>query len=119
MVTAMSPDRLRPTRLTRLLAAPLLALQAVAGGAVTLADAAEPLVVTSHIETQRAPTCPVLHDALRCALCHYAGTRVALPATIVTTAAQPVRVVAPRVDYVSVVATAVRYTAPPRAPPIS
>jgi hypothetical protein len=119
MVTAMSPDRLRPTRLTRLLAAPLLALQAVAGGAVTLADASEPLTAQSHIEAQRASTCPVLHDALRCALCHYAGTRVALPATTVTAPAEPVRVVAPRLDYVSDVATAVRYTAPPRAPPIS
>jgi hypothetical protein len=115
----MSHLRIRPTHLTRLLAAPLLALQAVAGGAVTLADASEPLTVASHIEEQRAPTCPVLHDALRCALCHFAGTRVALPATVVTAPAEPIRVAAPRLDYVAVVATAVRYTAPPRAPPIS
>src|SRR6266540_5154097 len=54
------------------LASVLLLLQVVAGGAVTLADASEPLTVASHIEAPHEFGCPVVHDALRCALCHYA-----------------------------------------------
>jgi hypothetical protein len=110
----------RISRLRRIpsLATLLLVLQAVAGGAVTLADAREPLTVASHIEAQHEPGCPVVHDALRCALCHYAGIRVVVQQTATTAQDHPVPMVAPRLDPVLVVAVAVHFTASPRAPPL-
>jgi hypothetical protein len=99
------------------LAGVLLLLQAAAGGAVTLADASEPLTAASHIEARHEPACPVLHDVSRCALCHYAGTRVVVQQTPVTPPARPQVIAAPRRDVVPVVAADVRLTAPARAPP--
>lgn len=96
----------------------LLTLQTVAGGAVTLADAREPLTATSHIEAQHEPGCPVLHDALRCALCHYTATRVVVQQTFAPAFSRPERRSAPPVDAVPVVAAAVHLTAPARAPPL-
>jgi hypothetical protein len=95
----------------------LLALQVVAGGAVSLADASEPLKADSHIEAQHEPGCPVLHDALRCALCHYAGTQVVVQQKAITAPARPEPLVAPRLDPVAVVAVTILFTASPRAPP--
>jgi len=99
------------------LASVLLLLQVVAGGAVSLADASEPLTAASHIEARHEPGCPVLHDALRCALCHYAGTRVVVQQTAITTPDRPAPIVAPRVDPVPVIAARLQFTASPRAPP--
>jgi hypothetical protein len=99
------------------LAAVLLALQAVAGGAVTLADAFEPLTAASHIEAPHELGCPVVHDALRCALCHYAGTRVVVQQTAITAPARPQLIAVPRRDPVPVVAADVCLTSHARAPP--
>jgi hypothetical protein len=109
--------RISRRRGTPSLAALLLVLQAVAGGAVTLADAAEPLTVASHIEAQHELGCPVVHDALRCALCHYAGTRVAVQQTAITMPSRPEPVVALQLDPVPLSGATVHLTAPARAPP--
>lgn len=67
------------TRWTRRLAALLLVLQGLAGGAVPLAHASERLSAPVHIEAQHGAGCLALHDSLRCALCHYAGSQVTSP----------------------------------------
>jgi len=108
-----------PTRWTRSLAALLLVLQGLAGSAVSLAHASEPFSAPIHIEAQHASACIALHDELRCALCHYAGSqlqaqqpRMQLAAPVTTDGPLPSRGAAPacRPDY---------RTAPPRGPPTS
>ncbi len=61
------------------IAALLLTLQALAGGAVPLAHAGEPETAPATIEAHHDASCVVLHDALRCALCYYAGCLGAPP----------------------------------------
>jgi hypothetical protein len=95
----------------------LLLLQAAAGGAVTLAHASEPLTAASHIEAQHEPGCPVLHDALRCALCHYAGAQVVVQQALIAPRSHPAPVRVPSTHRVVVVASAVHRTRPARAPP--
>jgi len=106
-----------PTRWTRSLAALLLGLQALAGGAVSLAHASERLSAPVHIEAQHASACIALHDELRCTLCHYAGsqlhaqqprTQLAAPATTDGPLARRGAARACRPDH---------RTAPPRGPP--
>jgi len=108
-----------PTRWTRRLAALLLVLQGLAGSAVSLAHASEPFSAPIHIEAQHASASIALPDALRCALCHYAGSqlqaqqpRMQLAAPVTTDGPLPSRGAAPacRPDY---------RTAPPRGPPTS
>lgn len=102
--------------LTRGCLALLLVIQALGGGAVTLAHAADRNVAVVHIETKHDATCAVAHDAMRCALCHYAGiTGVVAAPRFVTVVAAVVIAVPP--------ATATATTRPllffgsPRAPP--
>jgi len=64
-----------PNRWTRRLAALLLVLQGLAGGAVPLAHASERLTAPAHIEAEHGAGCLALHDGLRCGLCHYAGSQ--------------------------------------------
>jgi hypothetical protein len=63
-------------RWTRGLAALLLVLQGLAGGAVSLAHASERLSAPAHIEAQHGAGCLALHDGLRCGLCHFAGSQM-------------------------------------------
>lgn len=56
----------------------LLALQASGAGMAALAHAREPLPGPVSVEAQHGAQCPVLHDELHCALCQYAGARIAL-----------------------------------------
>lgn len=100
------------------LAGALLLLQALAGSAVTLVHASEPLTAASHIESQHEPGCPALHDVQRCALCHYAGAKVALRQAIRVSPARTERGQVPRLDSVPALAVAVHLTAPARAPPL-
>ena len=94
----------------------LLVIQALGGGAISLAHAREEVVAPPGFEAAHEH-CAVLHDELRCALCHYASARVVtqqaftLPTPATTVRFAPV----PRVF--SVAAT-VRLTAPARAPPL-
>ncbi len=113
----MSALRTKRHRFTAWLAAPLLVLQALAGGVVTLAHATERSSAPRAIEAHHTATCVVLHDALRCALCRYAGSQVR---------AQPVQAVVP-VDRAAPgmlqserrihVSGPVHLSAPARAPP--
>ena len=99
-------------------AAVLLLLQGVAGAAVTLAHAAEPLSAASHIEGQHEPGCPALHDVQTCALCHYAGARVAPQQIVRITSAQVELTRAPVLEPVPVPTSVVHLTPPARAPPL-
>lgn len=75
--------------LTRGILALLLTIQALGGGAVTLAHASDPNTAIVHVETKHDAACVVMHDALRCALCHYAGITgvVAAPRLVTSVAA--------------------------------
>jgi len=95
----------------------LLAIQALGGGAVTLAHAAEPLTAPIHIEAPHELACQVLHDELRCALCHYATAQVVVQRAVVTPPARPTRSLVSPTRRIIVVSTAVHRTAPARAPP--
>ena len=95
----------------------LLIVQALGGGAVTLAHAQDVVAAGAAVEQGHDARCAVLHDALRCALCHYAGTRVVRQQTLVISPTRPARVLVPQAHRVAVVTTVVRSTAPPRAPP--
>jgi hypothetical protein len=108
-----------PTRWTRSLATLLLVLQALAGSAVSLAHASEPLRAPIHIEAQHASACIALHDELRCTLCHYAGSQLQAqhPRTQLAAAA-PTDGPLPRPG-TAPVCRADRRTAPPRGPPSS
>jgi hypothetical protein len=108
-----------PTRWTRGLAALLLVLQGLAGGAVSLAHGSERLSAPIHIEAQHASACIALHDELRCTLCHYAGSQVQSqqPRTQVAAAAATSGPL-PRRDTVPL-CRADRRTAPSRGPPAS
>lgn len=72
-MTALGTTR---KRRTAPLAALLLVFQGLAGPVVALAHASEPVTGPAHFEAQHSSGCVPLHDAVRCALCHYAGTRV-------------------------------------------
>jgi hypothetical protein len=61
------------------MAAMLLALQALAGGAVALAHAADSQRGPVALESGHTAQCVTLHDAARCAQCQYHSTRT-LPA---------------------------------------
>ena len=103
--------------LKRIALAILLAIQAAGGGAISLAHARDAVVQPPGYEAGHDARCAILHDEMRCALCHYASARVvtqhaftlAAPATAVRFAPAPP---------VVFVATAVRRTAPARAPPL-
>jgi len=95
----------------------LLALQARGGGAITLAHARDALVAPPGFEASHTARCAILHDEMRCALCHYASARVINQQTF--TMPEPIGVVrfAPEPPAVSLAAV-VRLTAPARAPPL-
>ena len=94
----------------------LLAIQAIGGGATTLAHARDVVVAPPGFEARHDGRCAILHDELRCALCQYASARVVTQHAFILTRPQ----VAIRVAFaqpVVVAAAVVRLTAPPRAPP--
>lgn len=70
------PVRMQRHRSTAPLAALLLVLQGIGGGAVALVHASEQFNAPIHIEAQHQSSCLPLHNELRCALCHYVGMRV-------------------------------------------
>jgi hypothetical protein len=94
----------------------LLVIQALGGGAVSLAHAREVVVAPPGFEASHNARCAILHDELRCALCHYASARVVTqPAFTLPAPRATIRVVL--VQPVVAVAAAVRRTTPARAPP--
>ena len=102
---------------TRASVAVLLFIQAFGGGAITLAHARDVVVAPAAIEAAHDHGCPVLHDALRCALCHYAGARLIVQEAVIAPPSRPTRVRVPRDRGTVVVASAVQRTSPARAPP--
>ena len=96
----------------------LLVLRGLGGGALVLAHAAEAPTAPTAIETPQHTGCVVVHDALRCAVCHV----VAIGVTPV--APHPVPTVGPRRSPRPAEPDAVPHraertrSAPPRAPPI-
>ena len=94
----------------------LLVLQALGGGAVTLAHARDVVAAPPGVEARHDGRCAILHDELRCALCHYAGARVVTPQTFtLATRAQTIRTTSPEPGFS--VAAVTRLTTPARAPP--
>jgi len=87
------------SRATNPIAAVLLLLQALAGGLVPLAHAGERETAPGAIEAHHDASCVVIHDAVRCALCQYAGSLTTPPAAPVvglraSVPAQPARLTA-------------------------
>src|SRR6266540_7154851 len=66
---------MKETMLKRIPLMLLLVIQALGGGAITLAHAREEVVAPPGFEAAHKH-CAVLHDELRCALCQYASARV-------------------------------------------
>jgi len=95
----------------------LLAIQVLGGGAVTLAHARDVVTAPAAFESKHDARCPVLHDALRCALCHYASAQVVVQQAVIAPPSRPARVRVPSTYRVVVVASAVHRTRPARAPP--
>ena len=95
----------------------LLVIQALGGGAISLAHARDLVTEPPHVEARHSAGCAILHDELRCALCHYASTGVVTPAAFTFSAAATDVRVAPVPQTLSVVA-AVPLTTPARAPPV-
>ena len=94
----------------------LLIIQAVGGGAITLAHARDLVTAPATVEAQHDARCPVLHDALRCALCHYASAQVVVQRAVVAPA-RPTRPQVPATRVIIAVSSAIHRTAPARAPP--
>ena len=67
------------SRATTPIAAALLVLQVLAGGAVPLAHAGEPETAPRAIEAHHDASCVVIHDAMRCALCLYVNSLTTPP----------------------------------------
>jgi hypothetical protein len=95
----------------------LLAIQVLGGGAVTLAHARDLVTAPASVEAQHDARCPVLHDALRCALCHYASAQVVVQRAIVTPPPRPTRAQVPATRRIVAVASILHPTGPARAPP--
>ena len=94
----------------------LLAIQALGGGAITLAHARDVVVAPPGFEARHDARCAILHDELRCALCQYASARVVTQqAFTLSTPRAALRVAS--VQPVVFFAAAVRLTASARAPP--
>ena len=96
----------------------LLAIQMLGGSAVTLAHARDVVVAQPGVEASHSARCAILHDELRCALCHYASARVVAQQTMAVPAVpadEKVRVTAPRIA--GRIAPAFTITSSPRAPP--
>ncbi len=109
---------MKETMLKRIPLMLLLAIQALGGGAITLAHARDVLVAPPGFEASHTARCAILHDELRCALCHYASARVVTQqAFTLSTPRAAIRVVftQPIVTFAAVV----RLTPHARAPPPS
>lgn len=66
-------------RTTTPIASVLLVLQVLVGGAVPLAHARERETAPAAFEAHHDASCVVIHDAMRCALCQYAGSLTTPP----------------------------------------
>ena len=67
---------MKETMLKRVPLILLLVVQVLGGGAVTLAHARDVVAAPPGVEASHDERCAILHDEMRCALCHYASARV-------------------------------------------
>jgi len=95
----------------------LLAIQALGGGAITLAHARDVVAAPPGFESSHDGRCAILHDELRCALCHYASARIVTPQTFTIPAPAKTIRFTPVQPVVSVAAVSL-LSAPARAPPL-
>ena len=109
--------RTRHPRSRSCCAALLLVLQALGAGAVSLAHATERTTAPAGWEARHTASCPVLHDAARCAVCHYAGARFVGTTTVVPPAAVPCAPILRVADVADRRAAVLLHAARPRAPP--
>ena len=105
-------------RLTRACVAVFLFIQVFGGGAITLAHARDVVDAPPGIEASHDGRCAILHDELRCALCHYAAVRVIVQQNVFVLSTREASVQPLRAQRVVAVASIVRLTAPARAPPL-
>ena len=105
------------SRVQRGILAVLLATQALGGGAVSLAHARDVVTAPAAFESHHDARCPVLHDALRCALCHYAGAQVVVQRTVAAPSSRPTSAGVPCARQIGLVSSSIHRTAPARAPP--
>lgn len=96
-----------------------LAIQVLGGGAVTLAHARDVVAAPPAVEASHDARCAILHDELRCALCHYAGARILAQQVFFVPARPGVAVSIRTVRDVITYSESVRSTLPARAPPLS
>ena len=109
---------MKETMLRRIPLTILLAIQALGGGAITLAHARDVVVAPPGVEASHDARCAILHDELRCALCHYASARIVTQQQVCPLAAHVGRAQPRNTQRVVAVASTVHLTAPPRAPPL-
>jgi hypothetical protein len=60
----------------------ILVVQILAGAVVPIAHARERETAAASIEARHDASCVVIHDAMRCALCLYAGSLAAPPSGV-------------------------------------
>jgi hypothetical protein len=96
----------------------VLAIQALGGGAITLAHARDVFAAPPGFEASHDGRCAILHDELRCALCHYASARVVTQQAVVTPASRPTQGRVPPPGRALAASDALRRTPPSRAPPL-
>ena len=94
----------------------LLVVQALGGGAITLAHARDVVSAPPGIEASHDARCAILHDELRCALCHYAGARIVTPQSFTLAASWGTIRFTP-VEPAFYMAAVTHLTAPARGPP--
>lgn len=93
----------------------LLVVQALGGGAITLAHARDAVVAPPGVEASH-DHCAILHDEVRCALCHYVSARVVVPSAFtIATPAETIRF-SPNEPVFSI-SSVTHLTAPARGPP--
>jgi hypothetical protein len=109
---------MKETMLRRIPLTILLAIQALGGSAITLAHARDVVVAPPGVEASHNARCAILHDEVRCALCHYAGARVVVQQQVFTLTAHVARMQTSKAQRVVAVASTVHLTAPARAPPL-
>jgi len=94
----------------------LLVIQTLGGGAVTLAHARDIVSAPPGLEASHDARCAILHDELRCALCHYASARIVAPQSLTfATPSETVRVTP--VEPLCHMAAVTHRSAPARGPP--
>jgi len=94
----------------------LLVVQALGGGAITLAHARDVVSAPPGIEASHDARCAILHDEMRCALCHYAGARIVTPPSFTLPASSESIRFTP-VEPLFRLAVVTLHTAPARGPP--